>query len=358
MRTAAGPGALSCLVVALLLAGPAGAMPATPVTHIHYDPATRIVTLQLPLQGGALQLQEDPHPGNFAVYENGVRQHPVNVQVEHTPITVGVLMEYGGRLPALDDAAGSAVSMAVEQLLSDIGPRDHLAIWTYGDHLQTLAGFSQSHQTLESTLIGLQSPPSSELNFYDALVAALGRLRGRSGQRALLVISSGRDTFSRTSYPQALQAAAASGIPIYAIDLGPVLQRYISDAATPNPYGALNLVRDQTRLRKLAAASGGRCYSPEDILDLSGLYDDVMERLRVHYRISYRSDSPVGRGADGVSRLRRVLVVLVRERHEPRRLEDAAAAQRRHAPLIATVSYRPYRPSGHAAHAGNGGPAG
>ena len=32
-------------------------------------------------------------------------------------------------------------------------------------------------------------------------------------------------------------------------------------------------------------------YSPETTLDLSGIYDDLMENLRTRYVVSYKSDS-------------------------------------------------------------------
>jgi VWFA-related protein len=342
--------ALTCLLIGLWSAGPARAAAPAPATQIHYDPATRWVTLLVPPQDATGHPRTPLHPEDVIVYENGQRQSHVRVQVEHAAITVGLLLEYGGRFPSLDDDAGSAVSMAAQQFLNDIGPHDRIAIWTYGDRLGVLAGFSQDHATLLGTLIDLPSPPSSELDFYDALTEALARMRALPGRRALLVVSSGRDTFSRTTFRQALQGARSSNTPIYIIDLDPALQRYIADATTPNPYGALDLRGDEARLRQLALASRGQYYSPEDMLDLSGLYDDLLERLRVRYRISYRSSAPASGPA-----ARSVRVELLRPLGGAAAAPLAARSASAHAAaaehprmrLIAVASYRSAPPALH-----------
>jgi hypothetical protein len=38
---------------------------------------------------------------NFVVYENGFRQQNATVEIEHSPVAMGILLEYGGRYQAL-----------------------------------------------------------------------------------------------------------------------------------------------------------------------------------------------------------------------------------------------------------------
>jgi hypothetical protein len=44
-------------------------------------------------------------------------------------------------------------------------------------------------------------------------------------------------------------------------------------------------------LQKIASASGGRAYVPENTVDLSPIYDDMMENLKVRYVLTYRSSN-------------------------------------------------------------------
>jgi hypothetical protein len=49
---------------------------------------------------------------NFAVYENGGRQQIETVEIEHPPVSLGLLMEFGGRAPAFDRLLGEQVASA------------------------------------------------------------------------------------------------------------------------------------------------------------------------------------------------------------------------------------------------------
>lgn len=160
-------------------------------------------------------------------------------------------------------------------------------MWKYGDHLEEIPGFSDGREALDEGLLTLPAPPFSEVNFYDALTAALARMRTLNGRRALLMVSSGLDTFSKANYEAALQAVRQSAVPIYVINLGPALQQY--PLANTGPYVPIDWKRAESELQEIARTSGGRMYSPPTAFDLSGIYDDLMENLRVRYVITYQS---------------------------------------------------------------------
>jgi Ca-activated chloride channel family protein len=155
--------------------------------------------------------------------------------------------------------------------------------------VEELIGFPQGHDRLEGSLVTLSTPPFSELNFYDALVATLSKMQGMQGRKALLVVSSGLDTFSKANYQDALRAVHQSDVPIYVINLGHALQDHISMSPRTGPYVIPDWKRAESELQAIATESGGRVYSPQNTYDLSGMYDDLMENLRVRYVITYKS---------------------------------------------------------------------
>jgi Ca-activated chloride channel family protein len=258
-------------------------------TEIHFEPATGVVTLKTLVQDANGYFIPNIRRENFVVYENGVRQHNATVEIEHAPVSVGLLLEYGGRYQALNKAIGEEVSRAARGFLDEMGRNDKIVVWKYADTLEEVSGFSEGLDTLESRLAALRTPPISELNFYDALTSALARMGSVTGRKALIVISSGLDTFSKASYQTALSAARQSDTPIYVINIGPPLQADISLAGAPGPWARLDWRRAEQELQELATASGGRLYSPQSTFDLTGIYDDLMENLRVRYVITYRS---------------------------------------------------------------------
>jgi VWFA-related protein len=307
--------------------------------EINYDPQTRLVTLELIIQDSSGYFIPNIRRENFAVYENGIRQPEPSVDIEHAAVCAGVLVEYGGRYHALSEARASAVSMAVGQFADEIESQDTVAIWKYADRVEELSGFSKGNGALQQAAPNLRStPPFSELNFYDALISTLPRLEEQSGRRALILFSSGIDTFSKATYPDALRAAGRSSAPIYAINVGPATRGDASLYGLNGPYARLDWKSAESNLGHIAQASGGRMYSPQSILDLSGVYDDLMENLRVRYVISYRST--VRPGEHGP---RTVRVELVDSRTGgPLHIVDADGKPV-HARVIAAVSYDPDR---------------
>ncbi len=127
---------------------------------------------------------------NFAVYEDGVKQRIVTVEIEHAPVSIALLMELGGRYHTLNQTLASEDAQIGRGLLDEIGRADKVAVFTYNSTLHALAGFNEGHQFLDQVFDGISVPQFSEANFYDALLATLNRMRPVSGRKAIIVISS------------------------------------------------------------------------------------------------------------------------------------------------------------------------
>src|SRR5205085_428276 len=107
-------------------------------TEIHYDPATHIVAMKLLVQDPNGYFIPNIRPENFAVYENGVRQQILNVNVEHAPVSLALLIEFGGRAQALNRDLSQEVSRAGRQVLNEIRNGDSLSVWKYSDKVEKL----------------------------------------------------------------------------------------------------------------------------------------------------------------------------------------------------------------------------
>ena len=260
-------------------------------TEISYDPTTRIVTLKLLVQDPSGYFVPNIRRDNFVVYENGVRQQIVTAEVEHAPVTLAMLLEFGGHAQGFNRELSQEVSRAAEQFLEELGKDDKLAIWKYNDKVEKAVDFSMGHDSLDSFLLTLGTPPVSETNLYDAAIFATEQMRPVAGRKAIILISSGVDTFSKAHYQDALQAVAEAGTPIYAVGLTKILRQIAEVEYGTGPVAKIDWARAQTELEGIAAASGGRTYFPENAIDLTPIYDDMMENLRVRYVISYKSST-------------------------------------------------------------------
>lgn len=281
-------------------------MPSGSRMEVGFDPVSERVSIAVPVEDADGNYIPDARRNNFEVYEDGVRQRDLQVDIERAPVTFGILLEHGGRYQSLNEAIGDAVYSSTQMLMDHVLPQDTVAVWGYGNHLEAIGGFQQGRDALSQTLQKVRTPPLSESNLYDAVNQALTELRKVSGRKAVLLISSGVDTFSDASLPEVLQRVREADIPVYVVNLAKLLQRDISLNPTANPYGHLNWKRANGALAAIAKASGGRMYVPQSTLELPATYDDLMESLRARYVIRYHSAT-----AHQVSAPRQVRVQIV-----------------------------------------------
>ena len=107
---------------------------------------------------------------------------------------------------------------------------------------------------------------------FDAIVFASRFLSGRGDPHAakvLLLLSDGRDTISRNSLSEAIEAALANDIEVYCIDLG----------KSPSSQGAAVLYR-------VATASGGKYFPARD--GATRAVNVILEGFRATYTVSYQ----------------------------------------------------------------------
>jgi VWFA-related protein len=105
------------------------------------------------------------------------------------------------------------------------------------------------------------------------VVFALYYFNGIKGQRALLVLSDGKDESSRFTFEETLEFARRAGVTLYTIGLA--LERGGLDA--------------KKALKKLAEETGGRSFFVEQASELTAVYQAIEEELRSQYLIAYQS---------------------------------------------------------------------
>ncbi len=284
-------------------------------SDVSFDRRSRSVTLTLSVQDANGYFIPNLRRENFAIYEDGRRQTNVTVEIEHAPVTLALLLEGGGRYQQLNREVATEIRWVVRPLIESLGRRDRVAVFSYADTLTSLMDFDRPLAELEPTLTRLDTPGFSEANLYDALIAVLDRMKDVQGRKAIILASTGIDTFSRASFEDVLAAVDRSRTPVYTIDLSGA----ITQLADSELLQRLNWARAREQLRTLARRSGGRAYDRASVSDAATIYDDVMEHLRIRYVITYVSDSPAREGARHTVR-----VELIDRNGAPLRIVDAA----------------------------------
>ena len=303
-------------------------------SEVNFDPTTRTVTMKLSVQDLNGYFVPNLRRNNFAVFEDGVQQRNVTVEVEHAPITLAVLIEMGGRSQQLNKALATEGAYLVRPLLDVLGREDKLGLFTYDDSLHTIVDFDDTHDKWDGALDSFNTPHFSETNFYDAAVQVLDRLRTIPGRKALVLLTTGIDTFSHRTFDDVIRSAETANTPVYCLGLGDMARQSVIDI-TRGPLARVNWIEVTQQLQTLARVSGGRAYVHSSVVDAPTIYDDVMEHLRVRYVIAYVSSNSPTTGA------RMVQVRLVDPATgEPLRIVDANG-RRVVARVLAQASYTP-----------------
>lgn len=207
----------------------------------------------------------------FKVFEDGVEQQLTRFEkVENLPVHVGVLLDVSASMePRLLEAKQAALGF----IESAVTPRDRAAVITFNDRPTLSAKFTSDLHTLAAGLTGLKAERGTSL--YDTIVFSLFYFNGIKGQRALLLLSDGKDEGSRFAYEDTLDFARRAGVAIYTIGVDIARKEW------------------ETRrvLNRFADETGGRAYFVKTAAELPVIYQEIEKELRSRYLLAYQSSN-------------------------------------------------------------------
>ncbi|MFI5166401.1 MAG: VWA domain-containing protein [Thermoanaerobaculales bacterium] len=238
-----------------------------------FSESVRVEVVELPVtvvdkQG---RLIKDLPREAFQVREDG-REVPLEsfATTEELPLALGILVDTSGSMREEFPAVRKAVSGFATNLLR-AGDRYFLMTFAFEPAMQI--NWATDSQGLASSLERIV--PEGGTSIHDTLVRALEEFRGRTGRSALVLLTDGDDTTSRTTWDVALRYAKTVRVPIFTIGFR---------------IGKLDfLVRK--RLAELAQATGAEVFFAPNQGVLADTYRHIDEQLRAQYLLTYRSPS-------------------------------------------------------------------
>lgn len=265
-------------------------------TEIYVDRATGVVTMKVLVQDPNGYFIPNLRADNFMVYENGARQQLASASIERAPASIGLLLEFASPMPGLGETLQADISDAAHQLIRTIEANDDVTAWKYNDRVDKLGDSDDGREMLDMAVLSLDKPGPPVANLYDALLYALPQMQQKQRRKALVLISDGIDSNSKASYGSVVAAAGNSAVPIYVISMTNVAKQYMEAHPDVGPMIKVDWNKAERELQEIAQASGGRVYVPSEPINLSTIYDDLLENLKARYVLTYRSsasgDSP------------------------------------------------------------------
>jgi VWFA-related protein len=206
---------------------------------------------------------------DFTVFEDGILQSPMRFDlVSNLPIYAGIMVDVSASMKENLPVAKEAALGFFDQVIAD---RDRATLITFNDHPNLTVKFTNDIKTLAGGLAALQAERGTAL--YDSVIFSLYYFNGVKGQRALILLSDGKDESSRFTYEDTVEYARRSGVAIYAIGL----KYKKADRG------------DKKGLTGLARETGGRSFFIESVDELPTIYSQIQEELRSRYYLAYQS---------------------------------------------------------------------
>jgi VWFA-related protein len=249
---------------------------------------------------------------NFRLFEDGVPQTITNFGPTEAPITMVIVMEFSARYYGI---FSYLAKYWTDALFPQLKPQDYVALVTFDMRPKMEVDFTQNKDEVRNALYHLYFPGFSESNVYDALLDTVDRLKDVPGKKSILLIATGRDTFSRHTYDQTMKALHQTDVPIFIVGMSQVVM------LMRESYGytgsEIDFVQDENQMKTFAKETGGFAWFPRFDGEIPGVFQQVAAFLRNQYSLSY---SPTNRNRDG--KFRKVKIELVAPDGSPLTVQD------------------------------------
>lgn len=266
---------------------------------------------------------------NFAIFEDGVKQPISEFSTPESPITVTLVVEYSKWTELFGSAAGGYFEPGTYEVIRPVAqfltkfikpPNDYASVIAFDIRPTPITDFTNDPNRIRQTIdILLRNQPAfRENNLFDSLKFALvggkgdsvvledskqrtaeygGMVDVKAKRRAIILVASGIDTFSKINYGDIRKIIQEAGIPIYIISTGNLFYKkyepYLgpTDSLTGVP-GRLTFLQAQNTMNTFAKESGGMHFAMTFESEIPAYLNTINGLLRSQYNLAYDLTTP------------------------------------------------------------------
>lgn len=262
--------------------------------------------------------------GNFALFADGTQQTITNFATPEAPITVAMVVEYSkwsemfglygnrGYEPGTYEVI-RPTAMFLSQFIKP--PDDYVSVTAFDIRPTPLTDFTNDPGRLNAvvSLLLRNTPAFRETNLFDALKFVMvggradsvvledskseksdysGMVAVQGRRRAVLLIASGIDTFSKINYGDARKVLKNSGVPVYIIGTANLFKKMYGDSlpATDSMLGMpgrMSWLQADNTLQTFAKETGGAYFPVTFEGELPKVLSNINALLRSQYSLGF-----------------------------------------------------------------------
>ena len=270
-------------------------------------------------------------PFHFRVLEDNVEQKVSDVHIVKTPITAVMLLEFASNNYSFIRDMQNSSAAFFRSLQKD----DYIAVITYDLRTRILTDFTQNKDVVFDALRSLVMPGFSDTNLFDALYETLDRVSRIEGREYIILLSTGRDTFSRITLDKILaKIKATPNVTIFAVGTGQMAREMSDAGGGMGPISRMNYLQADNQMRTFATMTGGLAFFPMFQGALPDIFGQINDSIRNQYVVSYH---PLNTRQDGT--YRKLKVQLVDREGRPLQMTDEKGKPQKYS-VIARDGYK------------------
>jgi VWFA-related protein len=261
---------------------------------------------------------------NFAIFENGVRQEIENFSTPDSPITVTVVVEYSKWSEIFGYYANRGYESGKLEVVRPVAsflsrfinpPNDYASLIAFDVRPTPITDFTNDPGRLRASVdILLRSSPAfRENNLFDSVKFALvggkadsvvlensenewaqygGMVDVRAKRKAIVLVASGINTFSKTNFDDTRKIIQEAGVPIYILSTGNLFYKLYegqlgaADGIDGSP-GRLTFLQAQNTMNTFAKESGGAHFPITFESEINSALQSINGLLRNQYALAY-----------------------------------------------------------------------
>jgi Ca-activated chloride channel family protein len=218
------------------------------------------------LAQGAFKVMDEGKPVKVAKFEH----------VNNLPLSIGLAIDTSA---SMQPRMAEAQKAASQFFTNVIRKGDRAFLVSFDSQPLLIQRWSPRLADVNAGLAKLRAEESTSL--YDAVVYSLYNFLGVRGQRALVLVTDGKDTSSKFTFDQAIEYARRAAVPVYAIGIGIKMSE----------------VDTRYKLSRFCTETGGNAYYIEMASELGRIYTDIQNELRSQYILGFYPPEGVKAGS-------------------------------------------------------------
>lgn len=266
---------------------------------------------------------------NFAIFEEGQQKDISNFTAPESPITVSLVLEYSKWTETFGRAAGGYWEPGVYETIRPVAqfltrfikpPGDYASVIAFDIRPTPITDFTNDPNRIRQTidLLLRNQPAFRENNLYDALKFSLvggkgdavvledtdaryaeygGMVDVKAKRRAIILVASGIDTFSKINFSEVRKIVQEAGIPIYIISTGNLFCKKYCDYLDPSRVmpgmpDRMTFLSAKNQMNVLAKESGGMHFEMTFESEIPAYLNSINGLLRSQYSLAYDLPAP------------------------------------------------------------------